>query len=80
MYNQCKRSNLKYTCVCVYVCVGGGWSGVCMCGLCLAGPLVHCLTVLELLLKTGFQLYQLLNQCAYSQFELLYYDKFECVH
>ncbi len=44
---------------------------MCMCGLDLAGPLVHCLTVLELLLKAGFQLHQLLNQCAYSQFELL---------
>ena len=35
-----------------------------MIGLGLAGPLVHCLTVLELLLKAGFQLHQLLiNVC-----------------
>ena len=62
---------------CVGVCVYEGvvWCvGVCVCvyegvvysvcGLGLAGPLVHCLTVLELLLKAGFQLHQLLiNVC-----------------
>ncbi len=48
--------------VCVCVCVRG-WC-VCGLGLRLAGPLVHCLTVLELLLKAGFQLQQLLiNVC-----------------
>ena len=50
---------------CIYH-LGNSLDRLCQCGFanCLAGPLVHCLTVLELLLKAGFQLHQLLiNVC-----------------